>query len=229
MLDYACGDGLPSRSLKTRFKTCIGVDISAGMLAAYNDTAARLGLGPEEMLGVRGDLLSEPVEQTEPPLAEDRLWDFDLVAICMALHHMEDVQRAISKLTERLRPGGTLLVVDWAQIDGATAAQRVFMEGVGSGRIVTKGVQEGGHGHGHGHHQGHDADQHQYVDPEQPWKPHPASHTITHDSFTEDTISGLFHNAGCTEVRWKLADKLSDVPGARTGKMQLFWARATKQ
>jgi ubiquinone/menaquinone biosynthesis C-methylase UbiE len=230
MLDYACGDGLPSRTLKPHFKTCIGVDVSAGMLAKYNATATRLALGPEEMIAVRGDLFAEPVEPTDPPLPEELLQNFDLAAICMALHHMEDIQLAISKLAERLRPGGTLLVIDWAQITGSTAAQKQFMEDVETGKIATKGLQQNvnAHGHHHHHHQNHQTEQHQYVHPEKPWKPHPASHTITHDSFTEDQMAELFRNSGCTEVRWKLADRLSDVPGARTGKMQLFWARATK-
>jgi ubiquinone/menaquinone biosynthesis C-methylase UbiE len=229
MLDYACGDGLPSRTLKPHFKTCIGVDVSAGMLAKYNATATRLGLGPEEMIAVRGNLFSEPVEPTDPPLPAELLQNFDLAAICMALHHMEDIQLAISKLAERLRPGGTLLVIDWAQITGSTAAQKQFMEDVETGKIATKGLEQNVDAHGHHHHhQNHQTKQHQYVDPEKPWKPHPASHTITHDSFTEDQMAELFRNAGCTQVRWKLADRLSDVPGARTGKMQLFWARATK-
>jgi ubiquinone/menaquinone biosynthesis C-methylase UbiE len=227
MLDYACGDGLPSRSLKPHFKTCIGVDVSAGMLAKYVATATRLGLGPEEMIAVRGDLFAEPVQLTDPPLPEERLQNFDLAAICMALHHMEDIQLAISKLAGRLRPGGTLLVIDWAQINGDTAAQMEFMENVKTGKLPTKGVQQDRKEHGH-HHHDHQTEKHQYFDPEEPSKPHPASHTITHDSFTEKQISELFHNAGCTDARWKLADKLSDVPGARTGKMQLFWARATK-
>lgn len=231
MLDYACGDGLPSRTLKPHFQSCIGVDVSAGMLAKYNATAARLGLGPEEMMGVRGDLFAEPVEPTDPPLPEERLQNFDLVAICMALHHMEDIQLAVSKLASRLKPGGILLVIDWAQINGATAAQREFMEDVRSGKVQTKGAQnqqqQNGEEHHHQHH--HQHNQRDYVDPQQPWKPHAASHTISHDSFTEEKIAELFHNAGCKEVRWKLADRLSNVPGARTGKMQLFWARATKE
>jgi hypothetical protein len=119
-------------------------------------------------------------------------------------------------------------VIDWARIDGATLAQKEFMEDVRTRKIPTKGLQE--HSDGHGPHNNHvdQTKQHQHVDPEEPWKPHPASHTISHDSFTQDTIFELFSNAGCTEAQWKLADKLSDVPGARTGKMQLFWARATK-
>lgn len=228
MLDYACGDGLPSRTLKPYFKTCIGVDVSAGMLAKYNETATRLGLGPEEMIAVRGDLFADPVEETDPPLPEERLQNFDLVALCMALHHMEDIQMAISKLASRLRPGGTLLVIDWAQINGATPAQKEFMEDVQSGKIPDKITPQSGEGQEHHHHHQHQEQKHQYVDPKEPGKAHPASHTISHDSFTEAQMEELFKKAGCTDARWRLAEKLNDVPGARTGKMQLFWARATK-
>ncbi|PIG81505.1 hypothetical protein AARAC_010564 [Aspergillus arachidicola] len=57
---------------------------------------------------------------------------------------------------------------------------------------------------------------------------HAAAHTISHDSFTQEQIVNLYEQAGCGDVRFVLADRLSDVPGARSGKMQLFWARATK-
>lgn len=136
---------------------------------------------------------------------------------------------AVSKLAGRLRPGGTLLIIDWAQITGATAAQKDFMEDVKTGKIPTKGMQPQGKGHGHHHPHHHQTEQHQHDDPKELWKPHPASHTITHDSFTKEKTSELFQSAGCAEVKWKLAENLSDVPGARTGKMQLFWARATKE
>ncbi|CZT21196.1 uncharacterized protein RCC_07058 [Ramularia collo-cygni] len=226
MLDYACGIGLPSRCLKPHFKLCVGMDVSAGMLAKYKNTASSLGLGTDEMLAVRGDLTAEPVETTDPPLPEEKLRNFDLIAICMALHHMEDIQRTITKLVERLRPGGTMLVIDWAQINGATPAQKKLIKDVESGRVSIQDTKHNGHGHQHQHHskQG----DHQFMDPNDPSKPHPASHTISHENFSEEQILELFEKAGCTEGRFKLAEELLEIPGSRVGKMQLFWARATK-
>ena len=57
------------------------------------------------------------IEPTKPSLSQDELSGFNLVAICMALHHIKDPQFAISRLVERLRSNGMILVVDWATRD----------------------------------------------------------------------------------------------------------------
>lgn len=158
------------------------------MLSKYRATAAELNLPASRMQAVQGNLLVDPAEvTTHPALPDAELQGFDLVAICMALHHVDDISVAAQRLAARLRPGGVLLIIDWAT--PAAAVQ---------------------HGHGHGH------------------QPHPAAHTISHDSFTEGQILGLFELAGCRDPSFVLADKLSVVPGARSGTMQMFFARAIK-
>ncbi|KZL88153.1 methyltransferase type 11 [Colletotrichum incanum] len=214
LMDYACGNGIVTRSLHNLFSQCIGVDLAEGMLAKYCATAADIGLSEPQMMAVQGNLLASPVEATKPPLSQEQLSNFDLVAICMALHHVDDINLAIKRLAERLRPGGVLLVIDWAKRDttGDSAS--------------TNGHQDASASH---HDQnGHEQQQHQYRHPEHHHQPHPASHTISHDSFTEEQMVGLFEGAGCGQSSFVQADRLSDVPGARTGKMQLFFARATK-
>lgn len=170
------------------------------MLDKYRATAAELGLDESHMIAVQGDLLAPVVQPTTPSLNDEELGGFDLVAICMALHHVDDIERATRRLAERLRPGGVLLIIDWATRSSS----------------MDNAKQQ--HVHHHGHHNTDGG-----INPA-----HPAVHTISHDSFTEDQIAGLFQQAGCGEIRLQPADRLSDVPGARTGKMQLFWARATK-
>lgn len=167
------------------------------MLAKYRATAEDLGLPESRMMAVQGNLLAHTVEATNPPLSQEQLGSFDLVAICMALHHVDDIELAIKRLAERLRPGGVLLVIDWATRDSSA-------QGGGSASPPS----ESGKHHEH--------------------KPHPASHTITHDSFTREQIVELFEESGCGDSSFVLADRLSEVPGARTGKMQLFFARASK-
>ena len=167
------------------------------MLAKYRDTAADLGLDESRMLAVQGDLLAPTVEPTRPPLRDEDLQGFDLVAISMALHHIEDIQLATRRLAERLRPGGVLLIVD-----GATRESKEQMDPPAI------------HHHGQG--------QEQRLE-------HPTAHTISHDSFSQPQIFSLFDQAGCGDSQFVLADRLSHVPGARTGQMQLFWARASKQ
>lgn len=186
------------------------------MLDKYRGTAAELGLDESRMIAVQGDLLAPVVQPTTPTLTDEELSGFDLVAICMALHHVDDIERATRRLADRLRPGGVLLIIDWATRSSSVEDERHEQQ------HPMSSTQSGIHQHQHGHHNGH-LHMHGGIKPA-----HPAAHTISHDSFTEDQIAGLFQQAGCGEIRFQLADRLSDVPGARSGKMQLFWARATK-
>ncbi|KOS38158.1 hypothetical protein ACN38_g11022 [Penicillium nordicum] len=213
LMDYACGNGIVSRSLHPQFSKCIGVDLSNGMLDKYRATAVELGLDESSMLAVQGDLLAPTITQTEPPLSEEELNGFDLVAICMALHHVDDIVLATKRLAERLRPGGVLLIIDWATRNSShKTEQQASVQ-------TTTSVSENHHHHHHHHH-------HHVNDTINP--KHPAAHTISHDSFSQSQIFSLFEQAGCGESQFVLADRLSPVPGARSGEMQLFWARATK-
>lgn len=170
------------------------------MLTEYRATATELGLTESQMLAVRGNLLAPTVEPTNPPLSEDELNNFDLVVISMALHHVDDVELAVKRLAERLRPGGVLLIIDGAQRSSS------------------------GEPHGTASSDNHHDDQSPCgVKPD-----HSAAHTISHDFFTKEQIFDLFQKAGCGDSSFVLSDRLSDVPGSRTGKMQMFFARATK-
>jgi len=206
MLDYACGDGVVSRALQPRFATIIGVDVSDSMLAKFRQTAAALNLPPDAMVGVRGDLLGndddDDTPTTDPPLPAAALRDFDLVVTSMALHHFADPPRALRRLAARLRPGGALLVVDWAPLDGGTAAQRAYAEELG-GRGET------------------------FATLAERAKVHAAAHTISKPNFSEREMAELFGQAGCRDARWRIADELSPIPPVDV-KSQLFWAGALK-
>ncbi|KOS44966.1 hypothetical protein ACN38_g4123 [Penicillium nordicum] len=212
LMDYACGNGIVSRSLHHLFSKCIGIDLSAGMLDEYRATAAELGLDNSRMSAVQGNLLAPTLTPTTPPLSKEELDGFDLVAICMALHHVEDIALATKRLAERLRPGGVLLIIDWAARDLSNEPEQ-------QASVQTTPSSPGDH-HDHHHHHHH---VHGVIDPK-----HPAAHTMSHNSFSRDQILSLFEQAGCAESQFMLADRLSPVPGARGGQMQLFWARATK-
>lgn len=202
MLDYACGDGLITRALKPLFSSAIGIDLSASMLEKYRETASRLGVGPGEMMGVRGDLLVANAQPTDPALPDEVLSNFDLVAISMALHHVEDPDFAIERLAARLKTGGKLLVVDWAPLDGSTPAQREYQE------EMRQNLEQGS------------------LDNNA--QPHASSHTISRpNGFTEQEMTQLLEIAGCKDVKWKLAEELSPIPVIHT-KAQLYWAIATK-
>ncbi|KAI1908305.1 hypothetical protein LOZ61_005655 [Ophidiomyces ophidiicola] len=111
MLDFACGDGFLSHALRPYFSEIIGVDLAEGMVNKYNRRAREAGIPESQMRAVVGDLAAA---QPDASLIQNKdLANFDLIITSMALHHIEDPQRAVNRLVERLRPGGTLVVIDF--------------------------------------------------------------------------------------------------------------------
>ena len=83
------------------------------MLSKYRNTAEELDL-QSRILAAQGNLIAQKIKPIKPSLSQDKLNSFDLIAICMALHHIKAPQFAISRLVERLCSNGVILVVDWA-------------------------------------------------------------------------------------------------------------------
>ncbi|KAJ9156479.1 hypothetical protein NKR23_g1117 [Pleurostoma richardsiae] len=111
MLDYACGNGVASTviiyALASFVSTLRGIDISDGMVEQYNNAARSQGLSGEQMRAVQGDLLAHPEKLDSPDL-----FNFDVIVISAALHHVEDPAKMVQRLAERLASGGSLVVVD---------------------------------------------------------------------------------------------------------------------
>ncbi|KAI1493219.1 S-adenosyl-L-methionine-dependent methyltransferase [Biscogniauxia mediterranea] len=207
LLDYACGTGLVSRALAPYVTQCVGVDISANMVAAYNARAQNQGLSPHEMHAVQGDLLSSspsPSLSPIPSLSDE----FDIAAVGAGFHHFADPGLAARRLAARLRrPGGVLLVVDFllASSDGYE--------------------HEHGHGHGHGHGNGNE-DGHGDGG---------GAHTVMHGGFTEAQVRDMFVGAGAGgDFRLEVLGRgfvggggKEEEEGEGGGKRVLFMARGT--
>lgn len=102
---------LPIQTLRPYFTKVIGLDLAEGMVDKYNRRAHDAGIPESQMHAVLGDLTAPEVAQS---LIENKdLFDFDLIITSLALHHIEDPQHAINRFVERLRPGGTLVVIDF--------------------------------------------------------------------------------------------------------------------
>ncbi|KAA8900027.1 S-adenosyl-L-methionine-dependent methyltransferase [Sphaerosporella brunnea] len=110
LLDYACGGGSVSRLLLPHVAQIVGVDISAGMVAAFNEAASNQGLARDEMFAVRGNLL-DPA--SEPDLEGPEFRDFDVAICCFAYHHIPQPGPLTLKIAERLKPGGRFALVDF--------------------------------------------------------------------------------------------------------------------
>ncbi|KIV97294.1 hypothetical protein PV10_01061 [Exophiala mesophila] len=111
LLDYACGSGTASKWALLPFVTqAVGLDISPGMVAEYNKWAQDTGFGPERVQAYEYDLLSADTSQV---IADQvSLSDFDIVVVSMALHHVSDPAKLLSRLAQCLRKGGVCVILD---------------------------------------------------------------------------------------------------------------------
>src|SRR5271163_686241 len=117
VVDFACGTGtlvsyamvdtagLISRGLEPYARNVVGVDISAGMVDAYNQKAKKNGI-EEKMKAVCVDILAPGAEIRE------EMRNVDVVVCSMSYHHIEDIVNTTKVLASLLKKGGHLLVVD---------------------------------------------------------------------------------------------------------------------
>jgi len=106
-LDYGCGTGLLSFPLKDELGAILMADSSGGMLDVVNEKIAAQGV--TNMTTLKLDLLADP-----PPEQ-----NFDLIVTSMTLHHVPDTDHILRVFHDRLKPGGTLCIVDLDKEDGS--------------------------------------------------------------------------------------------------------------
>ena len=86
------------------------------MVDEFNGRAQSLGLHPQKMSAVVGNLLDDPSSSTpsSPDLDDDEYQNFDLVIVGLGFHHFPDPSDAAVRLARRVRPGGTgmLVIID---------------------------------------------------------------------------------------------------------------------
>ncbi|KAJ7700863.1 S-adenosyl-L-methionine-dependent methyltransferase [Mycena rosella] len=109
VMDYACGTGIVSRRLAAHCKTLVGVDISQGMVDQFNKGVQSHGISSEQMRAVRAELKGEAGELEGTK--------FDIVLCSLAYHHFGDIAATTRLLAFFLKPGGTLIVVDFPTMD----------------------------------------------------------------------------------------------------------------
>lgn len=207
--------------------TLRGIDISDGMVEKYNHAARSQGLSEQQMYAVQGDLLSPTTTSASAnsKLQGADFFNFSIIVISMALHHIEHPQELIKKLVGRLRPGGAIVVIDWVpEIGNSKHDEQLQQQQQPAGEHspshnAQKNNDQGGQGAPHHHHH----HQHQHGT-------HSASHTVAHAGFTQDQMLKMLREGGCAEVDFVLHPERSRVPREvdSTGEKQLFFARGKK-
>jgi SAM-dependent methyltransferase len=101
-LDLGTGTGRVLSLMADRAQRCVGVDLSPSMLAVARANIERAGHRNVQLR--HGDIYALPVERD----------GYDVVVIHQVLHYLDDPARAVREAARVLRPGGKLLVVDFA-------------------------------------------------------------------------------------------------------------------
>ena len=104
ILDFGGGTGLLTLPLAKQAKSVTLVDISEKMLEQ-----ARLKAEQQDIKNIQfleQDLLEKPLEK-----------EFDLIVVCRVLHHMPDVDVALSLFHQYLREDGQLLIADFTKTE----------------------------------------------------------------------------------------------------------------
>ena len=102
LLDVGTGTGRMLEMLAPAAERALGIDQSPQMLGMARARLERAGLRHAQLR--QGDIYALPVERN----------GYDLVVLHQVLHYLDDPSRALREATRTLRPGGRLLVVDFA-------------------------------------------------------------------------------------------------------------------
>jgi ubiquinone/menaquinone biosynthesis C-methylase UbiE/DNA-binding HxlR family transcriptional regulator len=105
LLDLGTGTGRMLELLAPLYDRAVGIDASPNMLAVARANLDRAGIANAQVR--LGDIYSLP-------LARDA---FDVVTIHQVLHYLDDPERALAEAARVLRPGGRMLIVDFAPHD----------------------------------------------------------------------------------------------------------------
>ncbi|SRR5690606_1281688 len=101
-LDLGTGTGRMLELFADRFRQGIGIDASQAMLAVARANLERAGLRHCQVR--HGDILHLPYDNASA----------DAIVIHQVLHYLEEPGRAVQEATRVLKPGGRLLVADFA-------------------------------------------------------------------------------------------------------------------
>jgi demethylmenaquinone methyltransferase/2-methoxy-6-polyprenyl-1,4-benzoquinol methylase/ArsR family transcriptional regulator len=102
LLDVGTGTGRMLELMAGRCERLVGIDASAAMLGVARANLAKAGIRNARVAQDDVYALSLPRDS------------FDVVIIHQVLHYLDDPARAVAEAARTLRPGGRMLVVDFA-------------------------------------------------------------------------------------------------------------------
>jgi hypothetical protein len=98
-----------AHTVARHIQAVLGIGLSHGVSIAYN--TMHTSENQSIVLSVEGDDLS-----FSPSLPGPEYFNFDIILLSIAFHHVEYTQLMNKKLNEGLRDGGVLDIFDWLSI-----------------------------------------------------------------------------------------------------------------
>jgi len=102
MADLGTGTGRLLELFAPLYRRGVGIDLSREMLSVARANLDKAGIAQAQVR--QGDLYAPPIERDA----------FDLVTMHQVLHYLDDPALAVREAARLLRPGGRLLIVDFA-------------------------------------------------------------------------------------------------------------------
>ncbi len=111
ILDYGCGTGFISYSLKTKTNSVLGMDYSDGMVSRFNEKAKELDF--DNIKAIKHNMNEDEIQKDT----------FDLFISSMTMHHIKDTNMFAKKAYECLVKGGVVCINDLEKEDGTFHAK----------------------------------------------------------------------------------------------------------
>ena len=116
-LEFGCGTGIVSFTLKDRFNSITLADNSEGMIRVLSEKIKNEGISNMKPLCV--DIFKE----------KNRLSGFDILYTLLTLHHIKDIGETFKLFNTALNPGGYLFIGDVVTEDGSFHHQHPEFDG----------------------------------------------------------------------------------------------------
>ncbi|MEA3353723.1 MAG: class I SAM-dependent methyltransferase [Campylobacterota bacterium] len=126
ILDYGSGSGLVSFGFANKAYKITGLDNSEEMVKVYNNKAFTIGL--DNILSRKHDINKEELEENI----------YDLVVTNMTMHHINDIDIFIKKLSSSLKNDGYIYIADLISEDGTFHSDNTGVEHFGFDMEVVK-------------------------------------------------------------------------------------------
>ncbi|MEA3290329.1 MAG: class I SAM-dependent methyltransferase [Campylobacterota bacterium] len=119
ILDYGSGSGLVSFGFANKACKITGLDNSEEMIKVYNDKAFAIGL--DNIISRKHDINNEDLEENI----------YDIVVTNMTMHHINDIEMFVKKLSSSLKKDGQLYIADLISEDGTFHSDNIGVEHFG--------------------------------------------------------------------------------------------------